>query len=80
MIDWCMQYEMTVCNTLFKKRDVHKYTWVRYVRGEIVESALMDYMCISGKYKAAFRLGLDRTENACRMSPDSVSGIRPGTV
>ena len=52
MIDWCMQYEMTVCNTLFKKRDVHKYTWVKRVRGEIVESALMDYMCISEKYRA----------------------------
>ena len=52
MVDWCMQHEMTVCNTLFKKRDVHKYTWVRKVRGEIAESALMDYMCISGKYKA----------------------------
>ena len=46
MIDWCMQYEMTVCNTLFKKSDVHKYTWIRKVRGMIVESALMDYMCI----------------------------------
>ena len=52
MIDWCIQYEITVCNTLFKKRDVHKYTWVRRVRGEIVESALMDYMCISEKYRA----------------------------
>ena len=52
MIDWCMQYEMTVCNTLFKKRDLHKVTWVRRVRGEVRESALMDYMCISGKYKA----------------------------
>ena len=52
MIDWCMQYEMTVCNTLFKKRDVHKYTWIRKVRGMIVESALMDYMCIHEKYKA----------------------------
>ena len=52
MVDLCMQYEMAVCNTFFKKRDVHKYTWVRKVRGEIVESALMDYMCISGKYKA----------------------------
>ena len=52
MVDWCMQYEMAVCNTFFKKRDVHKYTWVRKVRGEIVESALMDYMCISGKYKS----------------------------
>ena len=52
MIDWCMQYEMTVCNTLFNKRDVHKFTWVRRVRGEIVESALMDYMCVSGRYKA----------------------------
>ena len=52
MLDWCMQYGMTVCNTLFKKRDVHKYTWIRRVRGVIVESALMDYMCINEKYKA----------------------------
>ena len=52
MVDWCMQYEMMVCNTLFNKRGVHKYTWVRKVRGEIVESALMDYMCISERYKA----------------------------
>ena len=52
MRDWCMQQEMTVCNTLFKKRDVHKYTWIRYVRGVIVESALMDYMCINERYKA----------------------------
>ena len=41
MVDWSMQYEMTVCNTLFKKKDVHKYTWVRKIRGEIVESAVM---------------------------------------
>ena len=52
MVDWCMQYEMTVCNTLFKKRDVHMYMWVRRVRGEILESALVDYMCISGKCRA----------------------------
>ena len=43
---------MTVCNTFFKKRNVQKYTWVREIRGEIVETALMDYTCISGKYKS----------------------------
>ena len=52
MIDWCIQYEMTVCNIPFKKRDMHKHTWVRRVRGEIVESSLMDYMCISEMYRA----------------------------
>ena len=52
MVDWCMQYEMIVCNTLFKKSDVHKYTFMRKIRGEIAESAVMDYMCISEKYKA----------------------------
>ena len=25
MFNWCMQYEMTVCNTLFKKWNVHKH-------------------------------------------------------
>ena len=44
MVDLCMQHEMVVCNTLFNKRDVHKYTWIRKVRGEITEKALMDFM------------------------------------
>ena len=52
MVNLCMQYEMTVCNTFFKKRNVQKYTWAREIRGEIVETALMDYMCISGKPKS----------------------------
>ena len=52
MVNSCMQYEMTVCNTFFKKRNVQKYTRVREIRGEIVETALMDYMCISGKPKS----------------------------
>ena len=41
-----------VCNTLFKERDVHKYTWIRKVRGVIVESAFIDYMCINEKHRA----------------------------
>ena len=52
MIDWCRQHEMVVCNTLFNKRDVHKYTWIRKVMGVVTEKALMDYMCIKEKYKA----------------------------
>ena len=31
MFDWCMQYKMTLCDTLFKKRDVRRVT------GEIVD-------------------------------------------
>ena len=31
MYDWCMQYEMTACNTLFKKRYVHKYTMIAWL-------------------------------------------------
>ena len=31
---------------------MHKYTWVRRVRGEIMKSAVIDYMCISEKYRA----------------------------
>ena len=41
-----------MCHTLFKKRDVHKHTWVQRVRGEIAESTLMDFMCISKKFRA----------------------------
>merc|ERR1712002_1318635 len=46
MVDMCIQNEMVVCNTLFKKRDVHKYTWIRKVRGEITERALMEFVCV----------------------------------
>ena len=46
MLDMCVQFEMAVCNTFFKKRGIHKYTWIRKVRGEIVQSELMDYVYI----------------------------------
>ena len=43
MLDMCVQFEMTLCNTFFKKRGIHKYIWIRKVRGQIVQSEL--YIC-----------------------------------
>ena len=44
MVDWCMQYEMTLCNPLCKKGAVHKNTWLLKIRGEIVECT--DGLCV----------------------------------
>ena len=48
MIYMCTECGMTIGNTMFKKRSVHKYTWERRRREEIVDRALMDYVLVSG--------------------------------
>ena len=52
MVEMCSECGMAVGNTYFKKRRVHKYTWERQIRGEIVESALMDYVLIQNKSRS----------------------------
>ena len=47
LIGLCMEQELVVGNSLFKKRDIHKYTWVRMAHGAMVERALMDFVLIS---------------------------------
>ena len=47
LIGLCMERELVVGNTLFKKRDIHKYTWVKMAHGAVVERALMDFVLIS---------------------------------
>ena len=34
-------------NTMFKKKDIHKYTWMKQDGGRIVDRAMMDYVVIS---------------------------------
>ena len=51
MIEMCGECEMAVGNTYFKKRLIHKITWVRRGGGETGDRALMDYVLISSKDK-----------------------------
>ena len=36
LIGLCMERELVVGNTLFKERDIHKYTWVKMAHGAVV--------------------------------------------
>ena len=51
MIEMCSECDMAVGNTYFKKRRVHKYTWFRRTRGEVVCEALMDYVVVQKKIR-----------------------------
>ena len=42
----CAEQELVVCNSWFKKNDVHKYTWLRMAEGRVVDKALMDYVLL----------------------------------
>ena len=48
MLEMCLEYDLAVGNSLFKKNVIKKYTWVRMVGGQVVERALMDYVLING--------------------------------
>ena len=32
---------------MFKKKDIHKYTWIRQDNGRVVHRAMIDYMVVS---------------------------------
>ena len=49
LVEMCTGQELTIGNTLFKKKKKNKYTWMRVVRGRVVERALMDYVIVSKK-------------------------------
>ena len=46
MLDMCIEQELVVGNTWFKKKCVNKYTWMRVAGGRVVDRALMDYVLI----------------------------------
>ena len=49
LLDMCIDQELAIGNTYFKKKKKNKYTWARVVRGRVVERALMDYVLVSKK-------------------------------
>ena len=51
MLEMCIERELVIANTVFKKKDVHKYTWVRVDSGRVVDRALMDYVVVSRRMR-----------------------------
>ena len=49
LIDMCIDQELVVGNTFFKKKKKNKYTWARVEGGRVVERALMDYVLVPKK-------------------------------
>ena len=47
LIELCVERELTIANTCFRKKNIHKYTWQRQDHGRVVAKALMDYVVIS---------------------------------
>ena len=46
MLNMCVENDLAVGNSFFKKRRINKYTWVRVERGRVTERALMDYVLV----------------------------------
>ena len=47
LLDMCVEQELVVVNSFFKKKMINKYTWVRMANGRVVERALIDYVLIA---------------------------------
>ena len=46
LLEMCAEQELAVGNSWFKKKVVHKYTWLRISEGREVNKALMDYVLL----------------------------------
>ena len=42
LVGMCMEHELVIGNTWFRKKDINKYTWIRVNDGRMVDRALMD--------------------------------------
>ena len=47
LLNMCVENELVVGNSFFKKRMINKYTWVKIERGRVIERALMDYVIVT---------------------------------
>ena len=46
MIELCVKRELVVGNILFKKKNIHKYTWMRQDNGKVVDREIIEYGCV----------------------------------
>ena len=47
LLDMCVEQELVIGNSFFKKKGINKYTWIRVANGRVIERALMDYVLIT---------------------------------
>ena len=47
LLDMCVEQELAIRNSFFKKKGINKYTWIRVANGRVIERALMDYVLIT---------------------------------
>ena len=47
LLDMCVEQELMIANSFFKKKCINKYTWMRVDHGRMVDKALMDYVLVS---------------------------------
>ena len=47
LLDMCVEQELAVRNSFFKKKGINKYIWIRVANGRVIERALMDYVLIT---------------------------------
>ena len=47
LLDMCVEQELVIGNSFFKKEGINKYTWIRVAIGRVIERALMDYVLIT---------------------------------
>ena len=43
----CVEQELAVGNSFFKKKRINEYTWIRVANGRVIARALMDYVLIT---------------------------------
>ena len=47
LLDMCVEQELVIGNSFFKKKEINKYTWIGVANGRVIERALMDYVLIT---------------------------------
>ena len=47
LLDMCVEQELVIGNSFFKKKGINKYTWIRVANRKVIERALMDYVLIT---------------------------------
>ena len=47
LLNMCVEQELVVSNSFFKKKLINKFTWMRVAHGRVVDRALMDYVLIA---------------------------------
>ena len=47
LLNVCVEQELAIGNSFFKKKGINKYTWIRVANGRVIERALLDYVLIT---------------------------------